>query len=432
MKKSEAKKKKKKIMLIATLSTAAIIVGGLTFAWYTSKDSVTNTFQASGNLKTVVVENFTPPTNWQPGVVTDKVVQVTNTGTIDAYTRVNLVHELTYLAKSNEDAVPLTAVGSDNKIGPVAIAPTLSPTDYFTVNNVAIDTTATSYEDVDGSEGKYVKLTQTDLEAVAETDPLYPLKDKLYIPENVTLYVKATSGDSDISNTNASGDSATVETGYNYDFLGYATDANDNAYEITISPSRTKMDYTTDVTYGAPITSSIDEPLIISVYKATQVELKLNGINNNENSTTKDAETDWATFNKLVQLDFYDDAFNKDNNQITDYTAGDDWYYRNGYFYYNSVLESGDTTKPLLKSVTYKSDFDGKIGDLEVTDIVYKLTVENVSTQATVTAAYDTFKADDTTLTEAVYKTILGTTSSATNEEENEEVEGFVVSGGND
>jgi predicted ribosomally synthesized peptide with SipW-like signal peptide len=425
MKKSEAKKKKKKIMLIATLSTAAIIVGGLTFAWYTSRDSVTNTFQASGNLKTVVVENFTPPTNWQPGVVTDKVVQVTNTGTIDAYTRVNLVHKLTYLAKSADGAEALTAVGDDKKIAAVAIAPTLTPTTYFTVNKDAIDATAANYKDVDGSDGEYVELTQTKLAGITDTtDPLYPLKDKLFIPDNVKLYVKATSGDSDISNTNASGDSATVETGYNYDFLGYATDADGNAYEITISPSRTDIDYTTDVTYGAPITSSIDEPLIISVYKATQVELKLNGINNNENSTTKDAETDWATFNKLVQLDFYDDAFNDENNQITDLTAGTNWYYRNGYFYYNSVLESGATTKPLLKSVTYKSDFDGKIGDLEVTDIVYKLTVENVSTQATVTAAVDTFVATDDKLTEDQYKTILGTTSSATKEEENKEDNG--------
>lgn len=406
MKKSEAKRRKKKVMLIATLSTAAIIVGGLTFAWYTSQDSVTNTFQASGNFKTVVVENFTPPTNWQPGIETDKVVQVTNTGTIDAYTRVNLVHNLTYLAKGG--ATPLTAVDTDGKAVAVASAPTLNVAFNFTVNKDAIEATAQNYNDDTDNEFKYILITNKDISDAAEDSALYALKDKLYIPDNVVLYVKAAKGDSELVDGENTGADNIVETGYNYEFLGYATDADGNAYEITVTPnhSGSEGDYTQDPTYGAPISSSLNQALTISVYAAETKTLTLEGINDNTN--------DWATLNDIVTLNFYDNVFNNENNLITDSTAGDNWYYRNGYFYYNTVLESGATTKPLLKSVTFKDTFTGKLDGKEITDIVYKLTVENDSTQGTIEAAVDTFAVEDTNLNADTYKSIVGVTAADT------------------
>jgi alternate signal-mediated exported protein len=457
VKKSEAKKKKKRLMLIATLGTAAIIIGGLTFAWYTSKDSVTNTFKATGNLKTVVVENFTPPTNWQPGVTTDKVVQVTNTGTVDAYTRVQLVHNLSYSAKvkASDDAtnvingysvIPLTGysyetgtktiTGAQKLETEVKLAKTTTEgaQTAFVVNSTAIEETVKNYnnatENADrpyyaistDTSGNLVvnKIVYTDgVKSLATIDKepewLAPLTGKLVVPSNVTLYVRPASGTSTlVDDENGDATDQIVESGWNYEFLGYATNGTD-AFEITVTPAK---DTTSQVTYstdpstatGSPITSTLNDVLTIYAYEA---EYK-----NYENvvdpdyytyyATTTDAEEKaqlatqaerdeaWKALNALVQLNYYDSTnFNTDGVTSPDTTTkGTDWTYRNGFFYYNGILESGATTKPLLESVTFKDTFTGDLGDSEISDVVYQLEVKNWSTQTTIEAALATFNTD--------------------------------------
>ena len=74
MKRSEKKRKQKKVVLMATLSTAAVIVGGMTFAWFSSQDEVTNRLTATSGFSTSVVEDFTPPKNMTPGTEVEKDV----------------------------------------------------------------------------------------------------------------------------------------------------------------------------------------------------------------------------------------------------------------------------------------------------------------------------------------------------------------------
>jgi alternate signal-mediated exported protein len=349
-------------------------VGGLTFAWYTSKDSVTNTFQTAGSLKTVVVENFTPPTNWQPGVTTDKVVQVTNTGTVDAYTRVQLSEDLTFY--SRDKAVALT----DNT--------SVSSTGNVTVNKEAIVDSINGWTDKKVTDdADFVKLTSDSdyatllpnglsLAAAATDDQKAEGLDD-YTTDGLHLWVKESTGNSQDT------DATVTETGTNLEFLGYYVKSG-VAYEILIEPSisyvEPKVDDenpTTDDTTGkSKFTDTIDtdnSSIAISVYSASETVV---------------SNADIANY---VEIEFADNGkwfFNADDN----------------YFYYTGVLASGATTEPLIKAVRLKDN----VGD-EMINATYNLKVYNDSTQATDAAADSVFatsfstniKGKDTNITPA-------------------------------
>jgi alternate signal-mediated exported protein len=355
MKKSEAKeakRKKKKTMLIATLATAALIVGGLTFAWYTSKDSVTNTFKTAGSLKTVVVENFTPPTNWQPGVTTDKVVQVTNTGTVDAYTRVQLSEDLTYYEKNGTELLSdSTAYTSET---------------YVTVNKEAIIDSITNWNK-DTSNPQFTQIISggtTGYESLVSGYTLPSSADN-YTSEGLHIWVKeATASSTDT-------DKAQVETGKNIEFIGYYVKGTE-AYEIEINPTIVYKaaaagddNPATDSTTGKSVyTDNINldttgSKIVINVYKANKQTVTGTNIK-----------------------DYVEIEFNEVDASAN--TAG--WIYKDGYFYYNQILNSGETTIPLIKAVRLKNT----VGD-EMINATYNLKVYNDSTQATDAAAAAVF-----------------------------------------
>jgi alternate signal-mediated exported protein len=349
------KKRKKKIMLISTLATAALIIGGLTFAWYTSRDSVTNTFKTSGNLKTVVVENFTPPTNWQPGVTTDKVVQITNTGTIDAYTRVRLDEVLTYYKKG--DALALNGTNTVSDYSETAVP-------YVQVDAEAIEKTVETWNAAHESsdDGTYVQLTAKQL-----TDD-YGVPES--VASNLVIYMKTAKADS----TDADGKE--VENGNNYEFIGYydtglvekgssntvdeTTTNKKICYELNIVPTIHDTESVADgVTTSATktdITHTKSITLDCSIYKATKVVV-------DKNNSTKSEEN----ISTYIELEFN--------------TAGtsnqSDWYYLDGYYYYRGILPSGQSTTPLLKAVRMRDD----VGN-DVINATYELTVVSDSTQA--------------------------------------------------
>ena len=74
----------------ATLALAALIVGGSTFAWFTSTDLVTNKLSSTGGLRVVATESFDRPDNWTPEVTVKKEVGALNAGNIDAFVRLGL------------------------------------------------------------------------------------------------------------------------------------------------------------------------------------------------------------------------------------------------------------------------------------------------------------------------------------------------------
>ena len=83
-------KSKERKLLVATLALAALIVGGSTFAWFTSTDLVTNKLSSTGGLRVVATESFDRPDNWTPEVTVKKEVGALNAGNIDAFVRLGL------------------------------------------------------------------------------------------------------------------------------------------------------------------------------------------------------------------------------------------------------------------------------------------------------------------------------------------------------
>jgi len=72
-----------------------------TFAWFTSKDEVTNRLTANADYGVSIIESFTPPKNWIPGQEVNKDVYATNTGNIGAYVKETVSGALTVTAEKD-------------------------------------------------------------------------------------------------------------------------------------------------------------------------------------------------------------------------------------------------------------------------------------------------------------------------------------------
>ena len=66
------------------------------FAWFTSKDEVSNRLSANADYGVSIVESFAPPKNWLPGTNTNKDVYDVNTGSIDAFVKNDVTGKLSY------------------------------------------------------------------------------------------------------------------------------------------------------------------------------------------------------------------------------------------------------------------------------------------------------------------------------------------------
>ncbi|MBR4201376.1 MAG: BsaA family SipW-dependent biofilm matrix protein [Oscillospiraceae bacterium] len=108
---SKAKKKtsREKRVLIAAVLIAAVTVCGSTFAWFTSKDEVTNRLTASANYGVSITEDFTPPSEWTPGQKINKDVTAVNTGNVDAYVRLAILNDLTITAAGSGASIESNA-----------------------------------------------------------------------------------------------------------------------------------------------------------------------------------------------------------------------------------------------------------------------------------------------------------------------------------
>lgn len=93
-------------VLVASIITAAAIVAGSTFAWFSSSDEVTNRLSSTADYGVTIAEDFTPPENWLPGQEVDKNVAVVNTGNVDAFVRTWLEGEMNlYTEKTSATSV---------------------------------------------------------------------------------------------------------------------------------------------------------------------------------------------------------------------------------------------------------------------------------------------------------------------------------------
>jgi alternate signal-mediated exported protein len=105
--------KKRRRVLGVSCILAALIIASSSFAWFTSKDEVTNRLTANSDYGVSIVESFTPPENLLPGQEVNKDVYAVNTGNIDAFVKENIkgVLNYTYESKVNtwdKDCVKLT------------------------------------------------------------------------------------------------------------------------------------------------------------------------------------------------------------------------------------------------------------------------------------------------------------------------------------
>ena len=91
-----SKSKRRGRVFRASCILAALIIAGSSFAWFTSKDEVTNRLTASSDYGVSIVESFTPPANWLPGQAVNKDVYAVNTGNIDAFVNEDVTGVLNY------------------------------------------------------------------------------------------------------------------------------------------------------------------------------------------------------------------------------------------------------------------------------------------------------------------------------------------------
>ena len=91
--------KKDRRILVGAIAVAAVTVAGSTFAWFTSKDEVTNRLTASADYNVAIAEDFTPPEQWTPGQEINKDVSAVNTGNVDAFVRLGLLYDATLTVK---------------------------------------------------------------------------------------------------------------------------------------------------------------------------------------------------------------------------------------------------------------------------------------------------------------------------------------------
>lgn len=98
-----SKSKKRRRVLGASCILAALIIAGSSFAWFTSKDEVTNRLSANADYDVSIVESFAPPKNWLPGQKVNKDVYAVNTGNIAAFVNedVSGVMNVTYEVASD-------------------------------------------------------------------------------------------------------------------------------------------------------------------------------------------------------------------------------------------------------------------------------------------------------------------------------------------
>ena len=89
-----SKSKKRRRVLGASCILAALIIAGSSFAWFTSKDEVTNRLSANADYDVSIIENFAPPKQWVPGQTVKKEEAVTNTGNVDAFVKQQITGDL--------------------------------------------------------------------------------------------------------------------------------------------------------------------------------------------------------------------------------------------------------------------------------------------------------------------------------------------------
>ncbi len=382
MKRTEKKRKQKKAVLVATLATAAVIVGGMTFAWYTSKDEVTNRLSASTDYGVSIVEDFTPETEWLPGQNVKKVAGAVNTGTVDAFVRMWLTGEMKLV---KEDAgVSVNAFK----------ALTLNPVEDATFTKVGLTKMST-----EGSVNTYYKVLNNTAKTDGQSERVsLQTGELIHAGGNYTFKSNQGDGTTVINGTSFDGDGTKVElvdsesftpteSGLfifrrNYDlgtdgnvnknnieYSGYYYDGSDTYYAL-----KTKN----DGTVGNGVTGKASNVYIpgltgltgdefktaigqVKVFSAKETTLHNDNFTWTYNEPSTAANSPFGTINPYFEIKQNDPAdstlkINVELQNIGDGTAADKWQPINDNngkytFYYTNDLESGTASNALVNAV---------------------------------------------------------------------------------
>ena len=285
-KKQSAKQKK---ILVASILLAGMIAAGGTFAWFTSKDEVTNKLTASNNYGVSIVEDFTPPSDWVPGQVVNKDVAVTNTGNVDAFVKVSLANTLDLTTITSGEAFDATHTDSYIKLSGTDEVKALQAGGRVVC--IAGNATSDSEEIKDGTDFK-------------------PTESGLYVFER---------------------DSKVDGTARTYTYAGYYYYADEDVYYAVTGITGNKTDGFSAKLKTTSTNTGLDMELDYSKVSPTD-----NLIVATYNAGTADNTKDDIVVNiKLV------DGW--DNNWTYDSTAK--------VFYYNGTVKAGKTSEKLIDSL---------------------------------------------------------------------------------
>lgn len=412
MKNNDSRKNEKRA-LVASLSLAAVTAAGATFAWFTSKDEVTNRLTASADYGVSIVEDFTPPEDWLPGQEINKDVSAVNTGNIAAFVRLALLNDAKL--KVSAAGKPIASFDADDealvKLNTQA-STTNTPSGGNAVNNTANEVTllqgggtlviaggrAVSPSDAwnvrSGDDGD--DSATPDYSGSGQFDPAVTLTvsdpPKTYAAEYGSgVYI--------FQRTLHEIDGDVVK------YSGYYYDAdNDAFYALETQPGTVYLpDGSVTVTEDEDgvVTASVGADVKLAATKDVEIQ---NGSSDpvfasewlTADGTATTAGADDAAMIRLTYVGNDDTSAEKelddviiDINLASDWN--DNWTYISatsdksngvndiGYFFYNNILEPGATTEKLVDSVTLNKD----VTQEAYKELVYDLTIALDSIQIT-------------------------------------------------
>ena len=402
------KKKKnarEKRVLIGAVAVAGVMIAGSTFAWFTSKDEVTNRLSAHADYNVSIVEDFTPPENLTPGQTVNKNVSAVNTGNVDAFVRMGIENMLNITVPGKQDITVTTT--ADSTTNPPYTDYTFTFTAPTLTNAIKLSTEKT--QNADGTlSADEVTTLQAGGELVVAANKSVRVADQAirsgaykaadYEYDDTGKFTPTTAGLYLFRRTVTEGaaNNATEYSGYYFDGTDYyalATKANGAYVDATITETAQGDGKFVSAIDGLKLKTKVEKAAKDTASNLTMTWAKADG-----SATTTPSE---ATKIKVV----YDPTSAETTNPTTDDVTfwinlvndwSTNWTYvaasgiaptdgtgpigaALGYFYYNDDLEAGATSARLIDSIK----MDDHVTQDAFIDLTYDINVILDSVQVT-------------------------------------------------
>ena len=439
-----SKKKRERRVLLGAMIVAGVITAGSTFAWFTSKDEVTNRLTASANYGVSVVEDFTPPEDWTPGQKINKDVSAVNTGNVDAYVRLAFLNDLQLnvagsgaAVESNADELPTPTAGESLvELKRTAVDESSQGADTNATKKVpnsvsTLQAGGTLVWTPDGA----VKPTDAQNQSAgddvpADTDNDYDGADQ-FLPNKTGLYlfrrlVGGTPKYSGYFYETVTGDTGGQGHYYALETESGTVNANgtfttwtegetgapaENPTEILKSVAGVKLATTKDTTVPNTDTTNLiscewfkgdvgdaaaaNKLTTAGDTTATWLQLTYTAVTGNPIKLNIELAANWADYWTFVATDTTAPSVDQKNDL--------------GYFYYKNILPAGNTTPKLIDSVS----LDSTVTQDAYNEMVYDLTVVLESMQVNKSEDQATYT-NDTAKTWLAGSTVEGSTGAVT------------------